>query len=98
MSELDIEERMRRMEYAVFGLADDNGLRAEVRGLRLDLRELRADLGKRREQEREHADERRELDAVDRKADRRVMIQILAGFGIALLTSLFALAQAGVFG
>ena len=36
-----LEERLKRLEYAVFGLAGDNGLRSEVRGLRRDLQKWR---------------------------------------------------------
>lgn len=76
---VDLEDRVQRVEYAIWGLQGNNGLMSEMRGLRKDLSDYRAEEAARRERE---AAERRAAEADKRKTSRgeRVLLTI-AGLG-----------------
>ena len=79
----DIEERMRRMEYAIWGLRGDNGMVSDIKAIRdWQIAE----------------DKRREADTKDRLAGQRAVILALLAAVIALIGTVASLVGAGVIG
>lgn len=74
---MDVEDRVRKIEYAVWGLRGDNGLVSEVRALRIDLQ-------RRFDEEAE----RRSEEAREKKLDRRWRI----GTTIAIISAILVAA------
>lgn len=77
----DIEERMRRMEYAIWGLRGDNGMVSDIRAIR---------------EWQVAEDKRREEDELDRLAGQRAVILALLAAVIALIGTVASLVAAGV--
>lgn len=72
------DDRVQRLEYALFGLRGDNGLISEVR-------QLRAEFARYREDERE----RREEERRDKRTERRWQI----GTALAIITAILTAAS-----
>ena len=79
----DIEDRVRRIEYAIWGLRGDNGMVSDIRAIRkLQVAE----------------DKRREADSKDRLAGQRAVILALLAAVIALIGTVASMVAAGVIG
>ena len=74
----EVDDRLRKVEYQLWGFRGDNGLVSEVRGLRRDIQQMR---------DEQHA--RDETGREERKKDRRWWI----GIGISVVMALLVAAQ-----
>lgn len=70
------EDRLTRLEYAIWGLRGDNGLLSEVRGLRLELQNYR-----------ENEANRRALEIQERKKDFRWRVGTVIAIVSAILVA-----------
>ena len=77
----DIEERMRRVEYAIWGLRGDNGMVADIKAIR---------------KWQEGEDRRREGESKDKLSGQRAVILALFAAVIALIGTIASLVGAGV--
>lgn len=84
----DVEDRIQKVEWTLYGLSGGNGLVGEVRGLRDELHGWREEERQRREEEAKAERERQEAARQEKKRDRRW----LAGYTLSIIAAIIAAA------
>jgi hypothetical protein len=81
VAETDLEERMNRIEYAIWGFNGDNGLLAEFRSFRREISRWRREERERREEEAKQA-RRDAIEAGKERFRNRLTVIGLVMFGL----------------